>query len=191
MLLASVFKGIGSQGRRLQRSKLRSQLNKIHIRYCHICVTIKGTTLFGGLLADIFIYSYKIVEAFRTLRKVSLICHYTAFECVSYYWVRTVSLAGTLNCLSCISLNWCAFVLYLLSFHRKDFGPSGTRLNRSSFFRLVCWGMRTWMCIHQYSFHCLSSLKTEFELIRPIFIFDLFFLFGRLVSVWGFPVSWN
>lgn len=87
MLLASVFKGIGSQGRRLQRSKLRSQLNKIHIRYCHICVTIEGTTLFGGLLADIFIYSYKIVEAFRTLRKVSLII-VTAFECVSYYWVR-------------------------------------------------------------------------------------------------------
>lgn len=107
MLLASVFKGIGSQGRRLQRSKLRSQLNKIHIRYCHICVTIEGTTLFGGLLADIFIYSYKIVEAFRTLRKVSLIIVTALYlvECVSYYWMRTVSLAGALNCLSCISLN--------------------------------------------------------------------------------------
>lgn len=107
MLLASVFKGIGSQGRRLQRSKLRSHLNKIHIRYCHICVTIEGTTLFGGLLADIFIYSYKIVEAFRTLRKVSLIIVTALYlvECVSYYWMRTVSLAGALNCLSCISLN--------------------------------------------------------------------------------------
>ena len=46
-------------------------------------------------------------------------------------------------------------------------------------FRLVCWGMRTWMYIHQYTFHCLSSLKTEFELIKPIFIFDLFFFYSE------------
>ena len=31
------------------------------------------------------------------------------------------------------------------------------------------------MYIHQYTFHCLSSLKTKLELIKPIFIFDLYF----------------
>ena len=79
-------------------------------------------------------------------------------------------------------LLFCIFYL----FTEKTLDLQVLDLIKAVSFRLVCWGMRTWMCIHQYTFHCLSSLKTEFELIRPIFIFDLFFLFGRLVSVWGF-----